>query len=134
MPKKKKTNKKKSPKKSLKISREYFETFKESFLYWQKELGLMQYQIQFEQQILNHQYARISVREDVKFALVICNAKHTSQQAADADDGPEDNAKHEACHLLIARLEWLGNLRYIREEEIYDEDEAVVIRLARVLK
>jgi len=132
---KKITIKRKSLKrKSLKISNEYFEKFKETFLYWQKELGLMQYQIQFEHKDIDGAYAKICVHEDDKLAHVICNNKYSSQQDANTDKGPESHAKHEACHLLISRLEWLGNQRCIRNDEIYDEDEAIVVRLARVLK
>ena len=131
---KKTTKKTARKKKSLKISNEYFETFKETFLYWQKELGLMQYRIQFEHKDLECPYAEICVHEDDKFAHVVCQNKYSSQQDADTDKGPESHARHEACHLLISRLEWLGNQRCIRDGEIYDEDEAIVVRLARVLK
>ena len=124
----------KKKKKSLKISTEYFETFKETFLYWQKEFGLMQYQIRFEHKETDGAYAKICVHEEDKFAHVICHNKYSSQEDADIDKGPETHARHEACHLLIARLEWLGNQRCIRDDEIYNEDEAIVVRLARVLK
>lgn len=80
--------KKKSPKKSLVISNEYFETFKETFLYWQKEFGLLQYQIQFEHEDLGGPYATICVRESTKFAHVTCATKYTTQQTANGRRWP----------------------------------------------
>ena len=127
-------NKDKSRTKVFKVKRAYFNAFKKEFLRWQKEFGLMQYQIQFEHKDADGAYAKICVHEDDKFAHVICNNKYSSQQDANTDMGPESHAKHEACHLLISRLEWLANQRCIREDEIYDEDEAIVVRLTRILK
>jgi hypothetical protein len=50
------------------------------------------------------------------------------------DDGPEAHARHEAFHLLIHRIGFLGSERWTDSDEITDEAEAVVIRLEHFLE
>jgi len=116
----------------MKISKAYFERFKTEFLRWQKELGLTQYSIAFFHEKLD-EYARIIINEKGKTANVFLNTE-LNGRTLEADEGPESHAKHEAIHLLLDRLIWLGESRYIERSDLEEEWEAIVVRLEKVLK
>jgi len=117
----------------MKTSKAYFEKFKAEFLRWQKELGLTQYRIDFFHEKLDRNYAEISPHELEKAVRVSLNTE-ISKDSARVDDGPEKHAKHEAIHLLLNRLVWLGGCRYIEGADLNEEWEAIVVRLEKVLK
>ena len=125
--------KKKNRNKPFKVNRAYFKKFKDSFLYWQKEFGLMEYRVCFLQEHLDDAFAQLRTNIEGKLVHVVLNTEWESDLTA-TDDGPEEHAKHEAVHLLLGRLAWLARCRYVDECSINEEDEAVVIRLARVLR
>ena len=50
------------------------------------------------------------------------------------DEGPEKHALHEALHLLLHRVGWLGEQRWTGSDEISNEQEALVNRLIKALK
>ena len=93
----------------------------------------MQYRIDFFHEKLNHNYAEISAHEMEK-AVRISLTTEISKDSAKVDDGPEKHAKHEAIHLLLHRLRWLGDCRYIESTDLNEEWEAIVVRLEKVLK
>lgn len=124
---------KKKSDKTFKVNKAYFKRFKDSFLYWQKEFGLMEYNVYFDLKDTGHNYAEIETDVMNKTANVALNSK-LCKCMTNPDEGPESHAKHEVCHLLIARLEWIGKCRYAQESELDEENEAIVVRLARVLK
>lgn len=115
----------------MKTSKAYFNRFKKAFLYWQEKLGLTQYRIIFFHEKMDCEYAGMTVWEKEKLARVSLT---TVIKDPSVDDGPEAHAKHEAFHLLIHRLSWLGGCRYITDDELEEECEAVVVRLEKVLK
>ena len=117
----------------MKTSKAYFERFKAEFLKWQKELGLMQYRIDFFHEKLKDSYAQIIVHELDKTARVSLTTDFGKFDAT-KDTGPESHARHEVLHLLTNRLRWLGCCRYIGDDDLAEEWEAVVVRLDKVLK
>ena len=117
----------------MKTSRAYFEKFKTEFLHWQKELGLMQYRIDFFHEKLDRNYSEIYVRELEKAARVSLSTE-INKDSAKIDKGPEIHAKHEAIHLLLHRLMFLGGCRYIETTDLNEEWESIVVRLDKVLK
>ena len=117
----------------MKISKAYFNRFKKAFLYWQKEFGLTQYDIAFYQTYLKTAYAEIHVNEMAKTADVYLTDELEGDRMK-ADDGPESNGKHEAVHLLLYRLVWLGKARCLNPTDIDEEWEALTRRLEKVLK
>jgi len=118
----------------MKTSKKYFERFKTAFLFWQKELGLTQYRVIFYHQLLKYEeetyFAQLVVGEKNKLAQVSLT---TNIKDPKNDDGPESHAKHEAIHLLLHRLRWLGGCRYIESTDLDEEWEAIVVRLEKVL-
>jgi len=117
----------------MKISKAYFNRFKKAFLYWQNLFGLTQYKIYFYLEKMEGVYARIIVGEEEKVACVKLN-NQLDKKDASVDEGPESHAKHEAIHLLVHRVGWLGEQRWTGSDEIHDEQEALVARLEKVLK
>ena len=115
----------------MKTSKAYFERFKTEFLRWRDLLGLTQYRIVFHHIKMEDHYAGLKINEKGKLAEVsLCTVINNLA----VDDGPEAHAKHEAIHLLIHRLGWLGGCRYITDDDLEEECEAVVTRLEKVLE
>jgi len=78
-------------------------------------------------------FAQIAVNELGKTARVsLCT--ELRKDDVDADPGPESHARHEILHLLTNRLRWLGSCRYIGDDDLEEEWEAIVVRLEKVLK
>lgn len=117
----------------MKTSQAYFNKFKKEFLYWQEKLGLTQYSVSFFHEKLEREYAKINIDEMAKVADVFLTTEF-GKRSAQADEGPETNAKHEALHLLTHRIHWLGRTRYIESNDLDEEWEAIVVRLEKVLK
>jgi hypothetical protein len=117
----------------MKTSKAYFKRFKKAFLYWQEKLGLTQYCVRFFHEKLGDNYAELKVGEQEKAACVYLTTELSGRDVT-SDEGPEDHAKHEAIHLLLHRIGWLGEQRWTASDEIHDEAEAVVVRLEKVLK
>lgn len=116
----------------MKVSKAYFNKFKKSFLEWQQKLGLTQYAVNFFFEPLEGKYARIDVNEMGKLATVYLGTE-MSRRDIEVDLGPEALGKHEAIHLLLYRLVWLGSTRYIECDDLKEEWEANVVRLEKLL-
>ena len=113
-----------------KTSKAYFNIFKKTFLEYQESFGLTQYRIIFRHEKLNDYFATLNVNEQGKLAVVSLATKISRPKE---DDSPESHAKHEAIHLLLYRLGWLGEQRWTASDEAHDEMEAIVTRLEKVL-
>ena len=109
-----------------------FETFKQEFIRWQNTFGLTQYRVCFEHRFLSDAYAIIDINEPGKLATVVMCNKVTLDDKA-GWKGPEIHAKHEAIHLLLHRLYWLGTTRCINCGDLEEEWESLVRRLEKVL-
>ena len=117
----------------MKISKAYFNRFKKAFLGWQRKLGLTQYDVMFFHEPLEKKkIAKIVVNELGKVADVFLTTELNGRDV-EVDDGPEARAKHEVLHLLLYRLVWLGGARYIENDDLKEEWEALVRKLEKVL-
>lgn len=118
----------------MKIPKTHFERFKKEFNRWVTIFGLTQYRVVFYFKPDKEAYASIQVNEEGKLAMVYFTNMILDFNRKDYQNNPpETHAKHEAIHLLIHRLRWLGGNRYIGSEELGEEYEAVVTRLEKVL-
>jgi len=116
----------------MNVSKAYFNRFKKSFLEWQQKLGLTQYRISFFHERLEGNYASVTIDELGKHAKVSLTTKLSGRDLK-VDEGPEAHGKHEAIHLLLYRLVWLGGARYIENNDLQEEWEACVVRLEKLL-
>ena len=104
-----------------------FELFKKEFTRYQKLFGLTGYKVYFKYEPLDESFASISVRHGDMVATARLNSK-----LPDKDEPYRDvkmSAKHEAIHLLLARLEGNAKYRYTSESEIYESCEELVFKL-----
>ena len=108
-----------------------FELFKKTFTAYQKKFGLMGYKVYFKHESLEGAYAKINVYEDAHTVTVRLESNPTK------DDGEfwdvKTFAKHEALHLLLARLTEAAVTRYTSEENIIQAGEEIVYKLEGLL-
>ncbi len=111
-----------------KTSKRDFDKFKAEFLHWVDEFGLVGYRLIFDHTPTKDSHADIIIDEEGKLA-VICLSSILNPDFC----GAEEHAKHEALHLLLSRLEYLGGLRYARDGEIKEESEKLIRILQKLL-
>ena len=103
-----------------------FINFQKYFKQYQKLFGLTGYEVYFKYEPIEG-FANISLNQEEMVATVRLNSK-----LADKDKPHKDirkDAKHEALHLLVGRLEKNGRYRYCAEAELYEATEELVNRL-----
>ncbi len=115
-----------------KTSKAEFNRFKKEFLRWTGILGLQGYKIYFYHEPLNESYAEISINEPGRVADVYF-ASELSNNGRKMSPGPESHGKHEAIHLFLHRLGYLGEQRFTASDEIHHEAEKLVTVLEKVL-
>lgn len=116
----------------MKTTKKDFARFKKEFLRWVDIFGLKGYRIVFYHNQLKGNYAQIHTDEEgmlaePAFTILIDKTSLAGYKT------PELHGKHEAIHLLLHRLLYLGTCRYVREDEIYQEWEKLVRILEKVL-
>jgi len=116
----------------MKVSKTYFNRFKAAFLLWQEKLGLQCYRVKFKQEDIGSNLAQIRYAMGSKLAVVFLNTEFDDEMVSN-DDGPEENAKHEVLHLLLARFHWLADSRCISDGDLDEENEAIVVVLEKLL-
>ncbi len=108
-----------------------FEQFKKWFTEYQNRFGLTGYQVYFKYEPLQDAFAEIEVHQEGMVATVSLNSKLPDQ------DKPFQNVKasaqHEAIHLITARMRDLAKRRYVSPDEIYEADEELVRRIAKLI-
>lgn len=114
----------------MRTTEEEFKVFKDEFIKWQKKLGLQGYDIVFRHEKDIKNYATITVHQDGGCADVVFT---TTVMKKDKNYNPKNHAKHEALHLLVHKLYYLGRQRFVNERELYHEWEKLVVILEKVL-
>ena len=104
-----------------------FELFQKEFKKWQRLFGLTGYKVYFKYEPLDSSFADLTVRQSDMVATARLNSKLPNSEKLYMDT--KRSAKHEALHLLVARLEQNSRYRYASENEIYEATEELVIRL-----
>ncbi len=111
---------------------EDFDLFQNEFKKWQQKFGLTGYKIYFKHEPLESGFASISVDQGNMVATVRLNS------SLDNDDEPFNDikvdAKHEAIHLLLGRLDQNGRYRFTSESEIHESVEELVFKLEGLIK
>lgn len=110
----------------MKTSKKQFERFKKSFNKWVIKFGLLDYHIEFFHRHLDERaYARINACPGSCVASVEYNKEIPD---CSSFESPEVTAKHEAIHLLIARLSILTSDEVLAQVTVENE------RITRVLE
>ena len=108
-----------------------FELFQKEFSKWQYKFGLIGYKVYFKYEPFDGGFASISINQSNMVATVRLN-----KDLPDKDKPFKDikrNAKHEALHLLVGRLEQNARYRYSTENEIYEATEELVFKLEELV-
>ncbi len=115
--------------KEYKTTQKEFQLFKKEFLYWQKTLGQMQYEIHFE---LGGTFndAAASIEPDCRYKIATARLATTLNTNY---NNIRAFAKHEAIHLFLEQLTYVARSRFVTEEEITRTDEGMVRVLERLL-
>ena len=96
-----------------------------------KILGLTDYQVYFKHEYTRNAFSTLENYEPGKIITVVLT---TELNGFDAEVfNPSTSAKHEAIHLLLARIQYLAGSRYITESSIDEEVEGLVRKLEVLL-
>ena len=104
-----------------------FELFQSEFKKWQEKFGLNGWTVYFKYEPIEDHFAEIVTNLDNMVATVRLNSELPEKDKPLKDI--KRDAKHEAIHLLIARLEGNGRSRFITGSEIYESGEELVHKL-----
>jgi len=109
-----------------------FADFQKHFMHYRELFGLKGYTVYFRHEPLDESFAQISITRETMVATVTFNS-----ELPDKDKPFKDikrDAKHEALHLLINRLEDMASNRYVTNEAIYEASEELVHKLEELIK
>ena len=109
-----------------------FELFQKEFKKWQVKFGLTGYQVYFRYKPIDGAFATIASKPGEMVTTITLNSKLPAKDKPFKDI--KRDAKHEAIHLLINRLEQNGRYRYSSEGEIAEAAEELVVKLERLIK
>ncbi len=115
-----------------KTSKAEFNRFKKEFLRWMEILSIKGFKPYFFHEPLDGCYASITVNESGR-ACNVSYALELSETDAEHIDGPESHARHEAIHLFLSKIRYLGEERFTASDEIKNEEERLVRVLEKVL-
>jgi len=104
-----------------------FSDFQKYFKEYQKEFGLNGYEVYFKYEPLEKNFAEIRFGERTQVAIVVLNSNLPDKDKPFKDI--KQDAKHEAIHLLLYRLESSAKWRYASEAEMDEAVEELVIKL-----
>ena len=105
-----------------KTTKQDLREFQKEFMKYVELFGLKGYSVLFGLEEIDggHAEIRVNIRDRVA-TVVLSTAKHEKHFQT-----MRDCAKHEALHLLIARLEDLAKRRYVTPGDISEECEGIV--------
>jgi hypothetical protein len=108
-----------------------FREFQRWFKHYQDKFGLNGWEVYFKSEPLEDRFAEIrtSIEGMTATAVLNCNLPDKDKPFKDV----KRIAKHEALHLLCARLEIDGRHRYISDDEITEAAEELVIKLGHLI-
>jgi len=109
-----------------------FEVFKKEFKKWQQRFGLNGWKVYFKHEPLDSAFAEIETNLDGMVATVILNSKLPDKDKPFKE--VKRSAKHEAIHLLTARLEYNGRARFSSSAEIYESAEELNNKLYDLIR
>lgn len=114
----------------MKTTKADFNAFKKAFLEYVELFGLKDYRICFNHESLGGDtYASLTYDVGDRWVVARLNTNVGSFW-----EGPKEDAKHEALHLLLASISVFAKERFITEDQIRIEVESIVVRLEKVIK
>ena len=104
-----------------------------AFNKYKKKFGLVEYTCYFEEKEMEEEdtFAGITVFEEAYVAHITLNTNLSED--AEKLYNAERIGKHEAIHLLVHRLTWLGVSRETSIEALWQEDERLTMLLEKII-
>lgn len=112
----------------MKTTKAMFNRFKKEFLRLVPILNINGYHYYFYHRETEY-IAEVIVDEPGKAVTVVYGINRTDRDSTT----PESDAKHEAIHVLLHRLAWLGDKRYTGSSELEHESEHLVVVLEKII-
>ena len=116
----------------MKTTKKDFKRFCSEFLRWVELFGLKDYRLLFHHKQLEDSFAEIH-RDDPGKIVDIYFSKEIPEISVSGYISPEHHAKHEAIHLLLSRLGYLADRRYLNYADVKEEQERIVRILEKIL-
>ena len=108
-----------------------FALFQSEFRKWQKLFGLSGYKVYFKYEPLEESFADTTITLPDMVVTARLNSKLPEKE--EPFKNIKLSAKHEAIHLLVARLEKNGRYRYATDNELYEATEELVVKLESLI-
>lgn len=109
-----------------------FELFKREFTKWQERFGLTGFRVYFRYAPLEDKFASIVYDIPGMVANVTLNSKLNKDMQPCKDI--KFVAKHEAAHLLFARMEILAGCRFATKDGIDEASEELANKIANLIR
>lgn len=107
--------------------------FKKYFKIYLDKLDLKYYDIFYHEEKIDS-ICQLSINVEAKIINVVYDPDINEVRKRMLDvKSPKYLAKHEALHVLLAEFKRLAKLRFINEDQIDDEEEKIVQKLAKLI-
>lgn len=116
----------------MKTTKGDFEKFKNTAFLCLDVYGLKGWHITFIHEKLEGLYACIRINMEGRHAILVLSTEWPDNENA-GWEGPEYSGRHEAIHLLLARLVYLAGCRFLTCDELQNEEERLVRVLEKIL-
>ncbi len=110
------------------LSKEQFKYFKQRCNHWVKMFGLTDWRIYYEFVEVEGAFANCGRNSSERIATIKLNPEWKSSREP-TREAIDRTALHEVCHILLSRFHWMGECRFLMDNELDDESEAVIHRL-----
>jgi len=118
----------------MKLTSKHFDNFKKECLYWQDRFELHNWELHFRWAKKNtNRRAGINHNLNGYIATIILSEEWGNYQKI-TDEDIKIAAKHEMIHLLIGRLVYNGETRYITIDDLEESQEELVRKLEYIIK
>ena len=122
-----------STEKTQKTTNKHFETFKEAFLYWQRRLGLTEWNVYFHHELIPGHYAQLHAQGESRVVTVCFSSEWSHVNYPLTYEHIWNTGRHEALHLMQAPMYIAAVERFVTESEINTIDEGMVNRMEALI-
>ena len=116
-----------------KTTPEEFDKFVQECTYLSELMGLKDWDIGYAHEVLKDDDSDARAICETDYDGRICTIKFNRNNESLRDQNPEQIARHEMAHALLAGLVGLANKRYVTEEQVTIEEERVCTILEKIL-
>lgn len=119
----------------METSKEHFKIFCDAMDFWLEKFQLTKsWRIYYKHKKLDDILAESDIEYDHHIAVFTLTTDWEEKNEKLNTENIQDTAKHEAMHLLIGRLSWYGQARYLLENDISVAEEKLVNTLMNLIK